>query len=80
MSKLPTPQSFGGHRGHTQPHSTEGRKRIILPWALFFRNRILKHYSTLNVALVDTADQTWSDFMIAAPNGVKMSIEVARMI
>ncbi len=50
------------------------------PWALEFRGRLLKRYKTLNKLLTETAESNWLDFMIISPTGVRLSIEVGRMI
>jgi hypothetical protein len=54
--------------------------RSPLPWGLLFRGRFLKGYPSLNKLLTDTSSLDWSDYTAVAPNGVKLSIEVARMI
>ena len=49
-------------------------------WGLLFRTLMLKSYPTLHKLLAETAKENWDEFLIVAPNGVKLSIEVGRMI
>ena len=51
-----------------------------LPWGLEFKGHHLKDYATLNKALVETAQENWEDYMLISPNGLRLSIEVGRMI
>jgi len=60
--------------------STAHLGKITLPWGLLYQGAFLRGYSSLNKILTDTATLDWSDYTVVAPNGVKLSIEVARMI
>ncbi|KKL45499.1 hypothetical protein LCGC14_2355110 [marine sediment metagenome] len=50
------------------------------PWGIEFRGHLIKDYTSLNKVIVETAELLWSDYMLIAPNGVRLSIEVGRMI
>lgn len=51
-----------------------------LPWRLEFHGLWIKSYKTLREALADTVSEKWGDYLLVAPNGVKLGIDVGRMI
>ena len=51
-----------------------------LPWGLEYQGHRIKDYPSLNKVLTETAENEWDDFMLIASNGVRLSIEVGRMI
>ena len=50
------------------------------PWGIEFRGHLIKSYVSLNKVLVETAEMLWEDYMLIAPNGMRLSIEAGRMI
>lgn len=60
-----------------KPARFVGSKR---PWSIEFGGYHLKDYVSLNKVLVDTAEIGWEGYMLVTPNGMKLSIEVGRMI
>ena len=54
------------------------KQKTTRPWGITYKGIHFKSYTTLRDALVAIIGTVDSDFMIVAPNGVKLDLRIAR--